>query len=136
MNNAARIGALTLVVGFCLAPRNAQADQTYGADVNCADPQNQLEMTYCEGEALAREDARLNFAYRGAMERAQNLESDEAARLLRQVQRAWIKYRDLACASEAATAQGGSISGQLYLGCKTYLTRQRAAGLALFLDVM
>ncbi len=137
MNNAARAGALTPVVGgLCLAPHNARADQGYGADVNCDDPQNQLEMTYCEGEALAREDARLNLAYQGAMERAQNLESDETARLLRQAQRAWITYRDLACASEAATAQGGSISGQLYLGCKTYLTRQRADDLAVFLDVM
>ena len=137
MNNAVRAGALTLVVGgLCLAPYNALADQDYGAGVNCDDPQNQLEMTYCEGEALAREDARLNLAYQGAMERAQNFESDETARLLRQAQRAWIKYRDLACASEAVTAQGGSISGQLYLGCKTYLTRQRADKLAVFLDVM
>jgi uncharacterized protein YecT (DUF1311 family) len=85
VNNAARAGALTLVVGgLCLAPHNARADQGYGADVNCDDPQNQLEMTYCEGEALAREDARLNLAYQGAMERTQNLESDETARLLRQ----------------------------------------------------
>lgn len=137
MNNAARLGALTLIVcRLCLAPHNAQADQAYGADVNCDDPQNQWEMTYCEGEALAREDPRLNLAYRGAMERAQTLESDETDRLLPQAQRAWIKYRDLACASEAATAQGDSISGQLYLGCRTYLTRQRADDLALFLDVM
>ena len=58
MNNAVRAGALTLVVGgLCLAPYNALADQDYGAGVNCDDPQNQLEMTYCEGEALAREDA-------------------------------------------------------------------------------
>ena len=133
MNNAARVGALTfLVCGFCLAPHNAQADRAYGAGVNCDDPQNQLEMIYCEGEALAREDARLKLAYRGAIERVQNLESNETACLLRQAQRSCIKYRDLACGSEAAIAQGGSIFGRLYLGCQTYLTRQRANDFAAF----
>ena len=92
-------------------------------------------MTACAAADLARTDADLNAAYADARAVLRELDASlapdragaEAA--LRDAQRAWITFRDLACEAEAFAVRGGSIHPMLVLMCKTRLTEARAADL-------
>ncbi|MBC2835264.1 lysozyme inhibitor LprI family protein [Paragemmobacter straminiformis] len=95
-----------------------------------------LEMGTCLQAALEAADAELNDSYKAAIEglAAGGTENaDAVAEALRAAQRAWIGYRDLACASEAALYEGGSIAGVVRTGCLLRLTTERVTGLSEFL---
>lgn len=95
----------------------------------------QVEMNACAAAELARVDADLNAAYaeaRSAMRQRdasqtadQTADQTGAERTLRDAQRAWIAYRDLACAAEGFLVRGGSIEPLVVLMCKTRLTQTR-----------
>lgn len=107
------------------------------AVLDCTNALTQIEMTACTERAYQEADRALNAAYRRAMAMARRLEvanGGAASDILRDAQRAWIPFRDKACAAEAQAALGGSIMGQLTLECLTRLTRVRTGDLQRFAD--
>ncbi|GGB39942.1 hypothetical protein GCM10011316_09980 [Roseibium aquae] len=100
-------------------------------DVDCKDPQTQLDMTICASRDWQDADAELNAAYKAAMIEMQQTDSalpdalKGAADTLRAAQRDWIPFRDKACAAYGFLARGGTMEPMLVANCKTDLTRQR-----------
>ena len=99
-------------------------------------------MGRCLDLAHAAWDARLNESYRDllAQHRAQDVDlaeigssAPELEAPLREMQRAWIAYRDAACTHEAATWGGGTGSGPAYLGCLIELTARQTLRLERYL---
>jgi uncharacterized protein YecT (DUF1311 family) len=102
------------------------------------------ESTYGMGFCLDREvqfwDRQLNTTYqqlRAAMQDAdRGLPSHLAvqASSLRDMQRAWIAYRDARCGHEAATWQGGTGAGPAFASCLMHLTGEQALYLSALLS--
>ncbi len=63
-------------------------------------------MRECTGTELARQDARLNQAYRMTMQRLPKARQAK----LRTAQRAWIRQRDRTCTREAMPFHGGTMA--------------------------
>lgn len=86
----------------------------------------------CLSRELDWWDARLNAAYqnRRVEAREHDMHADPnappRAETLRDMQRAWIPYRDATCAWEAAQWSGGTGAGSAYLGCLMVMTGQQA----------
>lgn len=92
-------------------------------------------MTVClDGEARWW-DARLNAGYRALMAAADVADADRfegapaTAETLRAAQRAWIGWRDAACADEAAQWGGGTGAWPAGVACVMALTGERALAL-------
>ncbi|WP_420339327.1 lysozyme inhibitor LprI family protein [Roseibium sp.] len=104
-------------------------------DVNCKEPQTQLDMTICAKKDWEAADVELNAAYKSAMAAMKQTDSylsDDlkvAAETLKAAQRAWIPFRDKACESYGFLARGGSMEPMLVLQCRADLTRQRTSEL-------
>jgi uncharacterized protein YecT (DUF1311 family) len=111
-------------------------------EVDCANPTFQMEMTYCAEQDWNRADAELNAAYKEARARMQALDAglpaDQrgAAEYLKQAQRAWIEFRDAACAAEGYTMHGGSAEPMVIYSCRARLTEQRSADLRALADTL
>ncbi|MBO6756846.1 MAG: DUF1311 domain-containing protein [Roseibium sp.] len=92
-------------------------------------------MTYCAEQDWQAADADLNTAYNAAMAAMRETDSylpdnlKGAADALRSAQRAWIPYRDAACAAYGYQARGGSMEPMLIYACRADLTRQRTGEL-------
>lgn len=105
------------------------------AQVDCANAVAQMEMTFCAERDWQAADADLNRAYaaaRGLMRQIDaNLPRDQrgAEENLKEAQRAWITFRDKACAAEGYLMHGGSAEPMVIYGCMAHLTQQRAADL-------
>lgn len=94
--------------------------------------------TVVESACRSREadlwDDRLNAAYRAARDRAEAFDRDSGlpagaptrADALRDMQRAWIAFRDTTCAYEAAGWGGGTGAGPARAGCHLRLTAEQA----------
>jgi len=99
--------------------------------VDCTGPQTQIEMTYCAEQDWNAADADLNAVYKTAMGKMHEVDSylsdslKGAADALRDAQRAWITYRDKACAAYGYLARGGTMEPQLIYICRANLTRER-----------
>ena len=107
------IGRAAALALFVSAPAFAATD--------CANAVRQGDMNQCAADAYKREDARLNTLYKqlvGLSDKA------EAARL-KQIQLAWIKFRDLHCTYEESRYEGGSMAPLVRFNCLRDLTRQR-----------
>jgi uncharacterized protein YecT (DUF1311 family) len=83
---------------------------------------SQQAMNRCAGEALERADKALNAEWAKVMAGDGKGEDDK---LMRDAQRAWIKYRDAHCEAAAFDSKGGSIWPLLVSGCRAELTRRR-----------
>ena len=111
------------------------AGPVWAQDVDCANAEAQVEMTYCAEQDWNAADAELNVAYQHAMAALKQIDADlpiadrGAADFLRQAQRDWISYRDNACAAEAYAMHGGSAEPMVIYGCRARLTRERTDGL-------
>lgn len=116
-----RPGALA-VLALLAAPAGAEEAGDCGALAT------QMEMTACAGRAQAAADAELNAVW----QELRGQVSEPTAAALLKAQRAWIAYRDLACAAEAGQYAGGSIAPFIRLGCLARLTRTRSAELRAF----
>lgn len=109
----------------------AQAQTT----VDCGNPVSQLEMTYCAEQDWLEADAALNTVYGIAMAKMRETDGylpdnlKGAADALRDAQRAWIPYRDKACAAYGYLARGGTLEPQLIYSCRADLTRSRVGEL-------
>lgn len=104
---------MMLVVGVVLAPAFAEA--------GCDEPMNQSEMNMCAAQEYREADAALNLAYKEAMAGL----NEQHEMVLRDAQRAWIAFRDLACESYGHQADGGSMQPMLVNGCLARLTKER-----------
>jgi uncharacterized protein YecT (DUF1311 family) len=97
------------------------------AELNCANPQDQLTMNECANRTYKRSDADLNQVYKTVLGRLKD--DKNAAGKLVSAQRAWIAYRDAECAFSTAGTEGGSINGFARLTCLDAQTRTRATEL-------
>ena len=121
---------MRLALALCLlaAPLAAQ-------DVDCANATAQAELTYCAEQDWITADADLNAAYKAAMALMKQIDADlpqdeqGAAANLQAAQRAWISFRDAACAAEGYLMHGGSAEPMVIYGCRAGLTKVRAADL-------
>lgn len=112
--------------------------ESYGAKIDCAGASagqcmedtpgghSTVGMGGCLDRELAYWDALLNSHYKVAMAQAKNLDAERpasmkdlpgAAAALREMQRAWIPFRDKACAYEASLWSGGTGQGPAALSC-------------------
>jgi uncharacterized protein YecT (DUF1311 family) len=95
-------------------------------------------MGFCLSQEWEWWDGRLNAAYGALRERhqandaqseADGFEAPPMAEALRDMQRAWIAYRDAACDYERAQWGGGSGGGPATAGCLMRLTGEQALAL-------
>lgn len=93
--------------------------------LDCSDPTTTVEMIQCSNEELKTADKMLNDAYNQRRSRLDELGN----KLLRDAQRAWIKFRDAECAYDRDIARGGTMAPLLQLGCLTQMTRERTNAL-------
>lgn len=93
---------------------------------NCDDPKTQTEMNICAAEEFKLADKELNETYSRV---SKGLEPNHKDALLK-AQRAWIKYKDLACEAYSLQAEGGSMQPMLHNMCLTRLTGERSQFLA------
>lgn len=117
------IGATEL----CLEEQGHDGDRTQCIGVSagsCMDQDNSTYgMNYCLEQEWMWWDDQLNAAYQIAKENAAALDADAEPPLnvqvatLRDMQRAWITFRDARCNWEAAQWQGGTGAGPALLGC-------------------
>jgi uncharacterized protein YecT (DUF1311 family) len=83
--------------------------------------QTTLEMKEQAGAELQKADEALNKVYGELRVKLSGAKQAE----LKQVQLAWLKYRDLAADFEAGAYEGGSMMGVIKLNVLTVLTEQR-----------
>ncbi|CAN5419190.1 lysozyme inhibitor LprI family protein [soil metagenome] len=88
---------------------------------NCKNPDTQLAMNICSGKDYEREDARLNKNYRDLVAKLEKAERDK----LRDLQLAWLKFRDLQCDFQSMQYEGGTMYSLVRSMCLTGLTKQR-----------
>lgn len=85
----------------------------------------QTDLTDCAREIYIVADAELNRAYDAL--HAELTASEQEA--LRNVQRAWLQFRDLECTFVASKFAGGSAEPMEHYGCLAQLSKQRSAQL-------
>lgn len=88
---------------------------------DCKNPQSQLALNTCAARDYEREDARLNRNYR---ELVAKLDAERKSQL-KEVQLAWIKFRDLQCEYDSTQYQGGTIYSLVHSACLLQMTKQR-----------
>lgn len=88
---------------------------------DCRNPRTQVDMNRCsalELEAATKEINRVYNEYRARLSEAQRNQ-------IREVQLAWIGFRDLACKFEASGARGGTANSMVLSSCLTRMTKAR-----------
>ena len=135
MNRATLFGG-ALMSGLMAsdAPAFAQDDP----QVDCANAQTQMEMTFCANEDYGVADTELNVAYKATMAAMKTKDKElgeiepdyvGAVEALKTAQRAWIAYRDGQCELAGFEARGGTMEPMLVALCLADLTRKRTAEL-------
>ncbi len=103
-------------------------------EVDCDNPQYQVEMNFCAGRDYAAADTELNAQWKltVAALKARDKDIDRSYDsqpthydTLLAAQRAWLTYRDQHCLSESFAARGGSMAPMLHRGCMARLTKER-----------
>lgn len=100
--------------------------------VDCENATTQFDMSKCAHLAYQAADKILNVDYKAA--KAAMIEFDGyfepndngAEQALLSAQRAWIKFRDLACISESFLVRGGTMQPMVYSTCLERLTLERS----------
>ena len=89
--------------------------------LDCQSPQTQTDMNQCASFDLGRETKKINKTYNDLRAKLNSTQKQH----LKEVQLAWIKFKDLACQFEASGVEGGSAHSMVVAGCLTEKTRQR-----------
>jgi uncharacterized protein YecT (DUF1311 family) len=124
-----KIGAAFLM-GLAVAGAGSAQDAVQSGQIDCSEAQTQADINTCARLDFQEADSNLNFAYKAAL--AQMKATDAAGpdmgaeAALRAAQRAWVAFRDLACASEGWSVHGGSIEPMVVLQCLARLSTARA----------
>lgn len=109
-------------------------------EIDCTNAETQQEMNACAEQDWMEADADLNTAYAEAIAIMQLYDEDlpksekGAEANLRAAQRAWVTFRDAACAAEGWAMHGGSAEPLLIYGCRARLTQQRAVELRMLAE--
>ncbi len=105
------------------------------ACIDTPDGYTTVGMGFCYGAERNWWDARLNAAYGGLMEMEKAAEAElksygsaapSPAAALRDMQRAWIAWRDAACAYEVSQWGGGTGGGPAWSQCTMQMTAEQA----------
>ena len=91
----------------------------------CAKAASQADMTDCWGREYKAADATLNQVYRQLVAK---LDDEEKAQL-KEVETAWLKYRDANCDFVADQYKGGTMRPMVYAICLGDMTRNRTTEL-------
>jgi len=89
--------------------------------LDCQNPQTQTDMNQCASSDLDRETKKINKTYNDYRAKLNPTQKQQ----LKEMQLAWIKFKDLACQFEASGVEGGSAHSMVLAGCLTEKTRQR-----------
>jgi len=125
-----------IAVLLCL-PCTAFAQETIDCDLNGP----QIELNQCAYEDYQAADAELNDVYKKAVAALKEMDSYQepkdqiGVKTLKEAQRAWITYRDLACEAEAFTFFGGTAAPMVHSGCMAAITRARTEDLRRIADI-
>lgn len=120
-----------ILLGLLLAAVDVSA-------IECKPDGNQLEINQCALDDFEKADRTLNETYQSLIKKRQ---ADKTyIELLRQAQRAWIRFRDaelkavFACDEEDVRICWGSMYNLLYLNAKTELTQARTRRLQRYIE--
>jgi uncharacterized protein YecT (DUF1311 family) len=126
----------TLVALACLsAPVLAQ-------EIDCSQAMAQSALNQCAYQDWQAADSVLNTVYRevvaayGEIDARLPPELGSAVTALREGQRAWVDFRDKACAAEGFVMRGGSAEPLVVYGCMRLLTEERTGHLQGMLAAM
>lgn len=108
---------------------SAEAQEAQPAD--CTNAETQMAMNECTGKDFKASDAELNAVYKEIMTRLKG--QSEKIALLKDAQRAWIKFRDAECTFAASAVEGGSIYPTVRAECANDLTKIRIKQIKTFL---
>lgn len=108
---------LAMLCAMIFAPPGAVA-------ANCKDTQTQFDINRCAAEAFHKADKDLNKIYQKALKKQRAVDASKIENF-KNIQRAWIKYRDLQCGYASAVYEGGSMAPAVQSGCMEELTKQR-----------
>lgn len=97
---------------------------------DCKNPQTQMAMNVCSAQDYEREDSKLNKNYKALIAKLETKDKEK----LKNIQLAWIKFRDLQCDYEASRYEGGSIMPLISSSCLFQMTKQRNKDLKSMLD--
>ena len=114
----------TILIGLALIATCVFAQGTKKL-TPCADAQTQADMNICWGKEYKAADATLNQVYGQLMRKLE--EADKAQ--LKQVETAWLKYRDANCEFVADQYKGGTIRPMIEAMCLADVTRNRTTEL-------
>lgn len=120
---------------FLIAALVLAATPALAQEVDCAKAVAQMELTYCAEQEWMTADADLNDAYGAARDLMRQVDAglpeDQkgAEANLKAAQRAWITFRDAACAAEGYMMHGGSAEPMVIYGCRARLTESRGEDL-------
>ncbi|MEM6577042.1 MAG: lysozyme inhibitor LprI family protein [Pseudomonadota bacterium] len=110
--------------------------------IDTPDGYTTVGMSFCLGKEAQYWDARLNLAYKDLLAFETSIDAELAelgsaapsmSKALREMQRAWITYRDTTCAYEASQFGGGTGSGPAAAQCVMRLTGAQALELEAWL---
>lgn len=120
--------AIAIAIPALFSVMPAFASDWYEGDYQrCAEEDTTVDIVMCVGGLYEEWDARLNGAYRTAIEPLE----DERRTQFRDVQRAWIVYRDANCGYyRSGEGTIAAIEGNV---CMFALTRDRAEELEMLL---
>ncbi len=129
-------GGIVVLAGLYSGVSSAQ-------EPNCEDPQTQAEMTGCAGLDWEAADAELNEVWEQALTTAKDQDGfapDDGRpgyeETLRDAQRSWIQFRDLACQYAGYAARGGTMEPMLINQCLSRLTKTHTDELRLGIQEM
>lgn len=89
--------------------------------LDCQNPQSQTDMNQCAYSDLDSETKKINKTYNDFRAKLNPTQKQQ----LKEVQLAWIKFKDLACQFEASGVEGGSAHSMVLAGCLIEKVRQR-----------
>lgn len=113
-----------LVLTFAIS---SSADAS-GLEPNvCVTQATTVEMIQCADWHYKQADRWLNQVYKNQSK----YKDAPAKKLLRDAQRAWIKFRDAECQSQRDAGRGGTIAPLFEIGCLTSMTENRARALSM-----
>ncbi len=92
----------------------------------CETQATTVEMVQCADWHYKQADLWLNQVYKNQSK----YKDAPAKKLLRDAQRAWIKFRDAECQSQRDAGRGGTIAPLFEIGCLTSMTENRARALS------
>jgi len=98
--------------------------------LDCAKADTQSDMDQCAAQALNKADTELNQTYIDYRNRLNKAQQNQ----IRDVQLAWIKYRDLSCKYASASTTGSSAHDMALQTCLAEKTKERTRELKALAD--